>query len=132
MQGNTELVDEFYTVDEFADLMKVKKLTIKRWMKAGKIPYLKLAGTTVRFSRKDIEFIFRVEGDALTEDDLAKQIEEAFAKDLRSIQFPRSPLRDLWQVKNQRELRQRALAFALERGWEAEVSVAGVVFGQKG
>ena len=56
----TELQDEFYTVDEFASLMKVTPLTVRRWMASGKIPYYTIGGT-VRFSRKDIEEFYRVD-----------------------------------------------------------------------
>ena len=34
-----------FTVDEFARLMKVHVRTVKRWMAAGKIKYVKIGGT---------------------------------------------------------------------------------------
>jgi len=45
--------DEFYTMEEFAELFKISLPTVKRWIKAGKIRAIKV-GRTVRIPKEEI------------------------------------------------------------------------------
>jgi excisionase family DNA binding protein len=46
--------DEFYTIQEVADLLKVAYLTVYRWIKAGKLDAVK-AGKQYRISKRVLE-----------------------------------------------------------------------------
>lgn len=49
--------DQFYTLQEVAELLKVKYLTVFRWTKSGKLPAFKF-GKQYRVSRETLqEFI---------------------------------------------------------------------------
>lgn len=48
-------LDEFLTVDEVADLLKVKDTTVLRWVREGKIDCYRISGHRgIRFSKADI------------------------------------------------------------------------------
>ncbi len=54
------LEQEFYTVKELAELLKVTEMTVRRMMRRGDIPYHNI-GRAKRFRREDIEaFLKRV------------------------------------------------------------------------
>jgi excisionase family DNA binding protein len=44
---------EFLTADELAELFDVKKQTVWRWVRQGKVPYFKVGGS-LRFNTEDI------------------------------------------------------------------------------
>lgn len=54
MSENTLSDDRFLTLQEVADLLKIKERTIYQWAQLGKIPGFKL-GNAWRFDRDDIE-----------------------------------------------------------------------------
>lgn len=49
-----ELPQEFYTVKELADLLRVTEMTIYRWVKRGELAAYQI-GRVMRFRRDDIE-----------------------------------------------------------------------------
>lgn len=49
-----ELPQEFYTVKELADLLRITEMTIYRWVKRGEIVAYQI-GRVMRFRRDDIE-----------------------------------------------------------------------------
>ncbi|PIY80793.1 MAG: DNA-binding protein [Candidatus Pacebacteria bacterium CG_4_10_14_0_8_um_filter_42_14] len=48
-----ELTDEYYSIQEVADKLKVAYLTVYRWIKAGKLVAVK-AGKQHRIKRNDL------------------------------------------------------------------------------
>jgi len=50
---NMELTDEYYSIQEVADKLKVAYLTVYRWIKAGKLVAVK-AGKQHRIKRNDL------------------------------------------------------------------------------
>lgn len=49
-----ELDREFYTVNELAELLRMKPLTVYRMAKKREIPYYSF-GRNIRFSREDVD-----------------------------------------------------------------------------
>lgn len=64
-------MDEFYTVKEIADILKVNRVTIQRWCKTGEIPAVKI-GKSYRIEKKDFERWYH-----------AKKGERGFQEELR-------------------------------------------------
>lgn len=48
-----KLKDEYYSIQEVADLLKVAYLTVYRWIQSGKLKAVK-AGKQYRISKKDL------------------------------------------------------------------------------
>lgn len=46
------------TINEVAEILRVDPITIRRYIKQGKIPAVTLSRQIVRILRKDIEFLF--------------------------------------------------------------------------
>lgn len=46
--------NQFYTVVELCELLKVKRLTIYRWIKSGKLKAIKI-GKEFRFTKQEID-----------------------------------------------------------------------------
>lgn len=46
--------NQFYTVAELCELLKVKRLTIYRWIKSGKLKAIKI-GKEYRFTKQEID-----------------------------------------------------------------------------
>lgn len=44
---------QFVTVEQLADIFQVKGETVRKWVKEGRVPYLK-AGGTVRFDLEQV------------------------------------------------------------------------------
>lgn len=53
MRGG-ELVQKLYTVEEYAELMKVKPITVRRWIKKGEVKVIR-KGRTVRISEEELK-----------------------------------------------------------------------------
>lgn len=47
-------MEEFYTVKEIADILKVNKVTVQRWCKTKDLPAVKI-GKSYRIERNDFE-----------------------------------------------------------------------------
>lgn len=45
---------ELLTIKEAVSILKVSKRTLYNWIKAGKLPYIKLSNRTLRFKETDI------------------------------------------------------------------------------
>ena len=48
-------MSELISVQELADKIKFNKLTIYRWVKERKIPFVKMPGNDIRFNKEKIE-----------------------------------------------------------------------------
>ena len=46
---------ELLTIEELTEKIKFNKYTIYRWVKAKKIPYVRMPGNDLRFSKDKIE-----------------------------------------------------------------------------
>ena len=46
---------ELLTIEELAKKIKFNKFTIYRWVKAKKIPYVRMPGNDLRFDKEKIE-----------------------------------------------------------------------------
>jgi len=57
MAKPSKLKDEFYTPDELASLLKVSIVSVRRWVREGRIPHYQIgdSGSTIRLARSDIE-----------------------------------------------------------------------------
>lgn len=44
----------FLSVNEVAELLSVKPLTIYRWCKSGKLPYYTIGGSVIRFDAEQL------------------------------------------------------------------------------
>ena len=51
-------MDEYMTIREVKDLLKVSERTVRRWIGRGELPALKI-GRSVRIRREDIDLHFR-------------------------------------------------------------------------
>lgn len=51
-------MEEYYTAEEAAELLRVHKLTIYRWIQMGKLPAFKV-GAQYRIRRKDLEQVLK-------------------------------------------------------------------------
>ena len=50
--------DDLLTATEVADQYRVSRMTVSRWVKAGRLPAIRLAGgNRMRFRREDVEAI---------------------------------------------------------------------------
>lgn len=47
-------MEEFYTVKEIADILKVNKVTVQRWCKTKDLPAVKI-GKSYRVEKRDFE-----------------------------------------------------------------------------
>lgn len=47
-------MEKYYTVEEVADILKVNKFTVYRWVNEKRLKSLKF-GTSVRISQKDLD-----------------------------------------------------------------------------
>lgn len=64
-------MEEFYTVKEIAEILKVNRVTIQRWCKTGEVPAVKI-GKSYRIEKKDFENWY-----------LSKKGERGFQEELR-------------------------------------------------
>ncbi|MFH1537667.1 MAG: helix-turn-helix domain-containing protein [bacterium] len=64
-------MEEFYTVKEIAEILKVNRVTIQRWCKTSEIPAVKI-GKSYRIEKKDFENWYQ-----------AKKGERGFQEELR-------------------------------------------------
>lgn len=48
-------IGQLYSIDKVAQCLNVEEQTVRKWIKEGKLPSLKLAGTTLRVSEKNLE-----------------------------------------------------------------------------
>lgn len=55
------MMDEFYTVDEAADLLKVSPNTIRNWRRQGLFPNSVVLNQVVRITREDIKNLSKKE-----------------------------------------------------------------------
>ena len=44
----------YYTTEEVADLLKVNKESVRRWVRSGKLKAVKLSGKFIRISQDDL------------------------------------------------------------------------------
>jgi len=45
----------YYTVEEVKDILKVSIETVRRYVRNGKLPAIKLGGKYIRIAKKDLE-----------------------------------------------------------------------------
>ncbi len=45
----------YYTIEEVAEILKVNPESVRRWVRAKKIPAIKLGGKYIRISATDLE-----------------------------------------------------------------------------
>ncbi len=48
------IMEEFYTVKEIAEILKINKVTVQRWCKTNELPAVKI-GKSYRIERNDFE-----------------------------------------------------------------------------
>ena len=51
-------MNDVLTISEVAEILRVDPITIRRYIKQGKIPVVRLSQQIVRILRKDIEYLF--------------------------------------------------------------------------
>ncbi len=53
----------YYTTDEVADLLKVNRESVRRWVRDNKLKAVKLSGKFIRISQADLdEFVANMRG----------------------------------------------------------------------
>lgn len=67
--------DMLYTIDEAAQLLKVKRVTIYRWMSTGKLPYVTV-GSRRRITREAILAFIKSGADSDDEDHSSQKDQE--------------------------------------------------------
>lgn len=72
-------MEKYFTPDEVADILKVKRLTVYRWVGAAKLPAKKV-GRGLRITESDLHKLIDTQGEPMDETSYLEQIQAIYDK----------------------------------------------------
>ena len=72
-------MEKYYTPDEVADLLKVRRLTVYRWIDTGKLSAKKI-GRGLRIAESDLAVFIDTQGEPMDETSYLEQIQAIYDK----------------------------------------------------
>lgn len=72
-------MEKYYTPDEVGDILKVKRLTVYRWIAAGKLSAKKV-GRGLRIAERDLAVFIDTQGEPMDETSYLEQIQAIYDK----------------------------------------------------